>query len=124
MILHKVIYRIYMWNKSQTTTAGLFIETTQRIQLIVKAQRKVRKSPQKHSMAADGLLGLNHLVKRCPISLSPFECMILKQPDLLLHIQNPHFKALTTDRTHTLLRSLLSCLGSQKTHCHVTRYRA
>lgn len=48
-----------------------------RIQRIVKAQGKVRKSPQKHSMAADGLLGLHHLVKRRPISLSPLNCMIL-----------------------------------------------
>lgn len=40
-----------------------------RAQLNLSARRKeeARKSPQKHSAAADGLLGLNHLARRRPI---------------------------------------------------------
>lgn len=42
MILNKDnnLWNIYQRNKSQTTTVGLFIETTRRIQLIIKAHRK------------------------------------------------------------------------------------
>lgn len=74
-----VVSRRYEWKRSKTATAGspTSLRKRQRIRIIVKAQGKVRKSPQKHSMAADGLLGLHHLVKRRPISLSPFKCMIL-----------------------------------------------
>lgn len=68
-------------------------------------EQEVRKSPQKHSIEADGVLGLNHLVQRrpthCPPSLFLY-AWLLKQWDLLvLHPSTSTASTLFLDASRT-----------------------
>lgn len=78
-----------------------------RAQLNLSARRKeeARKSPQKHSAAADGLLGLNHLARRRPIRRQSVRFHLPTIPKTVRPASTPvlplHHPHLTHTHTHT-----------------------